>query len=178
MRMVRVGCGDYGSEFNMSSDGSLHGKKLRPLMPRPTSANFSPIPNPNSSIRTPIHKANLSTLNGNLATIKDQAKLNTTPAATIVMTTRWSPTPEQLHALKEMYQRGIRTPTTKQIHLIAAKLRRFGRIEGKNVFYWFQNHKARERQRRRRTAVCTPCEEQPQRDIQTLERRNPGLWLN
>lgn len=112
------------------------------------------------------------------ATIKDQAKLNTTPAATIVMTTRWSPTPEQLHALKEMYQRGIRTPTTKQIHLIAAKLRRFGRIEGKNVFYWFQNHKARERQRRRRTAVCTPCEEQPQRDIQTLERRNPGLWLN
>lgn len=68
MRMVRVGCGDYGSEFNMSSDGSLHGRKLRPLMPRPTSANFSPIPNPNSSIRTPIHKANLSTLNGNLGT--------------------------------------------------------------------------------------------------------------
>lgn len=112
------------------------------------------------------------------ATIKDQAKLNTTPAAPMV-TTRWSPTPEQLHALKEMYRRGIRTPTPEQIHQIAAKLRRYGRIEGKNVFYWFQNHKARERQRRRRmAAVCTPCEEQPQRDIQTLGRRNPGLWLN
>nr|BBC82800.1 WUSCHEL-related homeobox (WOX) transcription factor 1 [Rhododendron stenopetalum] len=172
MWMVRVGCGDHGGEFNMSSDGSLHGRKLRPLMPRPTSANFCPIPNPNSS--NCIHKANLSTLNGNLATIKDQAKLNTTPAAPIV-TTRWSPTPEQLHALKETYRRGIRTPTPEQIHQIAAKLRRFGRIEGKNVFYWFQNHKARERQRRRRMAVCTPCEEQPQRDIQTLGRRNPGL---
>lgn len=63
---------------------------------------------------------------------------------------RWNPTPEQLQALEELYRRGIRTPSAQQIQNIAAKLRRFGKIEGKNVFYWFQNHKARERQKKRR----------------------------
>ncbi|KAF2316796.1 hypothetical protein GH714_042137 [Hevea brasiliensis] len=72
------------------------------------------------------------------------------------MSSRWSPTPEQLLALEEMYRRGTRTPSAEQIQQIAAQLRRFGKIEGKNVFYWFQNHKARERQKRRR-AVETRC---------------------
>lgn len=70
--------------------------------------------------------------------------------AALVVSSRWNPTPEQLKALQEMYQRGVRTPSAEEIQLIAAKLRQFGRIEGKNVFYWFQNHKARERQKRRR----------------------------
>ncbi|KAK1288168.1 WUSCHEL-related homeobox 1 [Acorus calamus] len=64
--------------------------------------------------------------------------------------TRWSPTEDQLRMLEELYRRGLRTPTAEQIQRIAEDLRRFGRIEGKNVFYWFQNHKARERQKRRR----------------------------
>ncbi|KAF2305508.1 hypothetical protein GH714_006054 [Hevea brasiliensis] len=72
------------------------------------------------------------------------------------MSSRWNPTPEQLLALEEMYRRGTRTPTAEQIQQIAAQLRRFGKIEGKNVFYWFQNHKARERQKRRRE-VETSC---------------------
>lgn len=67
-----------------------------------------------------------------------------------LVSTRWNPTPEQLQALEEMYRRGIRTPSAEQIQQIASKLRRFGKIEGKNVFYWFQNHKARERQKKRR----------------------------
>ncbi|KAJ4840596.1 hypothetical protein Tsubulata_021431 [Turnera subulata] len=67
-----------------------------------------------------------------------------------VASARWSPTPEQLMALEEMYRCGTKTPTADQIQQIAAQLRRFGKIEGKNVFYWFQNHKARERQKRRR----------------------------
>ncbi|KAG6391616.1 hypothetical protein SASPL_149372 [Salvia splendens] len=67
-----------------------------------------------------------------------------------LVSTRWNPTPEQLQALEEMYRRGIRTPSAEQIQHIAAKLRRFGKIGGKNVFYWFQNHKARERQKKRR----------------------------
>ncbi|EPS60227.1 hypothetical protein M569_14576, partial [Genlisea aurea] len=67
-----------------------------------------------------------------------------------LMSTRWSPTPEQLQSLEEMYRHGVRTPSAEQIQQIVAKLRRFGRIEGKNVFYWFQNHKAREKQRKRR----------------------------
>ncbi|KAG6759531.1 hypothetical protein POTOM_036012 [Populus tomentosa] len=62
---------------------------------------------------------------------------------------RWNPTVEQLLALEEKYSCGVRTPTTNQIQQITSELRRFGKIEGKNVFYWFQNHKARERQKRR-----------------------------
>ncbi|XP_028767194.1 WUSCHEL-related homeobox 6-like, partial [Neltuma alba] len=63
---------------------------------------------------------------------------------------RWSPTPAQLLVLEELYRQGTKTPTAEQIQQIASQLRRFGKIEGKNVFYWFQNHKARERQKRRR----------------------------
>ncbi|KAG8084525.1 hypothetical protein GUJ93_ZPchr0010g10994 [Zizania palustris] len=65
-------------------------------------------------------------------------------------TTRWCPTPEQLMILEEMYRDGLRTPNAAQIHQITAHLACYGRIEGKNVFYWFQNHKARDRQKLRR----------------------------
>ncbi|XP_065049763.1 WUSCHEL-related homeobox 3B-like [Musa acuminata AAA Group] len=64
--------------------------------------------------------------------------------------TRWCPTPEQLMILEELYRSGVRTPDASQIQQITAHLSRYGRIEGKNVFYWFQNHKARERQKLRR----------------------------
>ncbi|XP_010253422.1 PREDICTED: WUSCHEL-related homeobox 3A [Nelumbo nucifera] len=64
--------------------------------------------------------------------------------------TRWCPTPEQLMILEEMYRGGIRTPNATQIQQITAHLSFYGKIEGKNVFYWFQNHKARERQKLRR----------------------------
>ncbi|XP_028784359.1 WUSCHEL-related homeobox 3-like [Neltuma alba] len=63
---------------------------------------------------------------------------------------RWSPTPEQLMILEELYRSGIRTPSASQIQHITAHLCFYGRIEGKNVFYWFQNHKARDRQKLRR----------------------------
>ncbi|KAI4383830.1 hypothetical protein MLD38_009627 [Melastoma candidum] len=63
---------------------------------------------------------------------------------------RWCPTPEQLMILEEMYRMGIHTPSTSQIQQITAQLSSYGKIEGKNVFYWFQNHKARDRQRLRR----------------------------
>ena len=75
-------------------------------------------------------------------------EFNTVPQ--VVVSSRWNPTPEQLRALEELYRRGTRTPSAEQIQQITAQLRRFGKIEGKNVFYWFQNHKARERQKRRR----------------------------
>ncbi|KAL6582634.1 hypothetical protein OROMI_004712 [Orobanche minor] len=66
--------------------------------------------------------------------------------------TRWSPTSEQIRILKDLYyNNGVRSPTAEQIQRISAKLRQYGKIEGKNVFYWFQNHKARERQKKRFT---------------------------
>ncbi|PIA39075.1 hypothetical protein AQUCO_02700327v1 [Aquilegia coerulea] len=62
---------------------------------------------------------------------------------------RWNPTKEQISILEALYKQGIRTPTAEQIQQITARLRAYGHIEGKNVFYWFQNHKARQRQKQK-----------------------------
>ncbi|PIA32043.1 hypothetical protein AQUCO_04600011v1 [Aquilegia coerulea] len=78
--------------------------------------------------------------------------------------TRWCPTPEQLMILEEMYRGGIKTPNATQIQQITAHLSLYGKIEGKNVFYWFQNHKARDRQKLRRK-LCR----QQQQQLQHLE---------
>lgn len=70
--------------------------------------------------------------------------------------TRWTPTTEQIKLLKELYYiNGVRSPSADQIQSICARLRRYGKIEGKNVFYWFQNHKARERQKKRLTPTSS-----------------------
>ncbi|KAK8674112.1 hypothetical protein V6N13_112410 [Hibiscus sabdariffa] len=64
--------------------------------------------------------------------------------------TRWTPTTDQIRILKDLYyNNGVRSPSADQIQRISARLRQYGKIEGKNVFYWFQNHKARERQKKR-----------------------------
>lgn len=63
---------------------------------------------------------------------------------------RWNPTPEQVKLLTELFASGLRTPTTEQIQMISSHLSSFGKIESKNVFYWFQNHKARERHHKKR----------------------------
>lgn len=60
---------------------------------------------------------------------------------------RWNPTREQIAILESLYNQGIRTPTAEQIQQITGRLRELGPAEGKNVFYWFQNHKARQRHR-------------------------------
>lgn len=52
-----------------------------------------------------------------------------------------------------LYRGGMRTPNAQQIEQITAQLGKYGKIEGKNVFYWFQNHKARERQRQKRNGL-------------------------
>jgi len=78
------------------------------------------------------------------------AKMSTSSYLCRQSSTRWAPTTEQIKLLKELYYiNGVRSPTADQIQTICARLRRYGKIEGKNVFYWFQNHKARERQKKR-----------------------------
>ncbi|XXG56203.1 hypothetical protein AAC387_Pa03g3684 [Persea americana] len=67
--------------------------------------------------------------------------------------TRWNPTQEQIGILEMLYRGGMRTPNAQQIEQITAQLGKYGKIEGKNVFYWFQNHKARERQRQKRNGI-------------------------
>ncbi|KAK7300570.1 hypothetical protein RJT34_11417 [Clitoria ternatea] len=66
---------------------------------------------------------------------------------------RWNPTTEQLQLLTQLFKSGLRTPTIDQIQNISSQLSFYGKIQTKNVFYWFQNHKARERQKRRKLCV-------------------------
>ncbi|KAL8247832.1 hypothetical protein R6Q59_009048 [Mikania micrantha] len=77
---------------------------------------------------------------------------------------RWNPTNEQVKVLTDLFRSGLRTPSTDQIQMISSQLSFYGKIESKNVFYWFQNHKARERQKRRRVYV--------QNDHQNLEKQH------
>lgn len=66
---------------------------------------------------------------------------------------RWNPTTEQVKVLSDLFRSGLRTPSTDQIQKISNQLSFYGKIESKNVFYWFQNHKARERQKRRKLSL-------------------------
>ncbi|KAH9603938.1 hypothetical protein KSS87_019695 [Heliosperma pusillum] len=67
--------------------------------------------------------------------------------------TRWNPAQEQIGILERLYKGGMRTPNAQQIEQITEQLAKYGKIEGKNVFYWFQNHKARERQKLKRNVL-------------------------
>ncbi|KAK4844821.1 hypothetical protein QYF36_024767 [Acer negundo] len=69
---------------------------------------------------------------------------------------RWTPTPEQIGMLKDIYYNsGIRSPTPEQIQQIIARLRQYSRIEVMNIFYWLENHISRERQKMRLAATTT-----------------------
>ncbi|XWS50823.1 hypothetical protein CRYUN_Cryun12cG0122300 [Craigia yunnanensis] len=152
-----------GAEFSMPD--SFNSRKLRPLIPRPiTSANNSPCLNG-------INGTDIFALNHHL-NMGDQNKrdFNTQPA--VVISSRWNPTPEQLRTLEELYRRGTRTPSANQIQHITAQLRRYGKIEGKNVFYWFQNHKARERQKHRRQMEL--AQDEHSRDTDIFEIKDSG----
>lgn len=63
---------------------------------------------------------------------------------------RWNPTTEQVKVLMDLFRAGLRTPSTEQIQRISNHLSFYGKVESKNVFYWFQNHKARERHHKKR----------------------------
>ncbi|CAO2182308.1 unnamed protein product [Urochloa humidicola] len=71
---------------------------------------------------------------------------------------RWNPTAEQVKVLTELFRAGLRTPSTEQIQRISTHLSAYGKVESKNVFYWFQNHKARERHhhKKRRRGASSP----------------------
>ncbi|GMH03777.1 hypothetical protein Nepgr_005616 [Nepenthes gracilis] len=76
--------------------------------------------------------------------------------------TRWRPTPDQLMILKELYSEGINTPNASQIQQITSHLSLYGKIECKNVFYWFQNHKAREKQKLRKRLILGKLQQDDQ----------------
>ncbi|KAA8542820.1 hypothetical protein F0562_023972 [Nyssa sinensis] len=137
-----------GGQFSVSD--SINGPKVSPLIPKPATATST---RNTATINSPcfgrIHGSDLLAWNHHLATMDEQNKRECNTQQ-VVLSSRWNPTPEQLQTLEELYRMGTRTPSAEKIQHITAQLRRYGKIEGKNVFYWFQNHKARERQKRRR----------------------------
>ncbi|XP_021998889.1 WUSCHEL-related homeobox 1 [Helianthus annuus] len=131
--------------INMVESYTTNGtRKLRPLVPRPPPPTCAAT---SSSSYNRFHE-HLLPINHHLAAEQNKREFNSQQM--VVVSSRWNPTPEQLQTLEELYRRGTRTPSAEEIQHITAQLRRYGKIEGKNVFYWFQNHKARERQKRRR----------------------------
>ncbi|KAK2442053.1 WUSCHEL-related homeobox [Trifolium repens] len=85
---------------------------------------------------------------------------------------RWNPTIEQVKVLTELFSSGLRTPSTDQIQKISNQLSFYGKIESKNVFYWFQNHKARERQKRRRRVSSSDDDDDDSSNKDVIRRAN------
>ncbi|GAB4852230.1 Wuschel- homeobox [Ancistrocladus abbreviatus] len=94
--------------------------------------------------------------------------------------TRWNPTQDQIRLLEMLYRGGMRTPNAQQIEQITAQLGTYGKIEGKNVFYWFQNHKARERQKQKRNilALTTTTTTHMHTTPRATALPSPALTLN
>ncbi|KAI3976994.1 hypothetical protein MKX01_008852 [Papaver californicum] len=162
--MWMMGCNEGGGGgFNTTTTtstncDSFNGRKLRPLIPKPcnTTTNGNLLPTSLSSnppCLSRLRGSDIILFNNHL----EQSKRDMNTTTTTVVSSRWNPTPEQLRTLEELYKRGTRTPSADQIQHITSQLRRYGKIEGKNVFYWFQNHKARERQKRRRRSSDEPA---------------------
>ncbi|XP_058080654.1 WUSCHEL-related homeobox 4 [Magnolia sinica] len=125
---------------------SLSCKRLRPLAPKLSSGVGDGV--------TPIDlKSFIKPESGPRSVASMDDKRDTTQAEAHSGGTRWNPTQEQIGILEMLYRGGMRTPNAQQIEQITAQLGKFGKIEGKNVFYWFQNHKARERQKQRRNSL-------------------------
>ncbi|KAI3910408.1 hypothetical protein MKX01_034802 [Papaver californicum] len=162
--MWMMGCNGSGGGggFNTTTTtstncDSFNGRKLRPLNPKPCDTNGSNLLPTSLSSNPPclsrLRGTDIILFNNHL----EQSKRDMNTTTTTVVSSRWNPTPEQLRTLEELYKRGTRTPPADQIQHITSQLRRYGKIEGKNVFYWFQNHKARERQKRRRRSSDEPA---------------------
>ncbi|KAG2314429.1 hypothetical protein Bca52824_017551 [Brassica carinata] len=140
-------------QHDSPSSLSLSCKRLRPLAPKLSSSPCSP---PSSSsgvtsatfdLKSFIKPAQTGPRNFeySIEHKRDLPQVETHPGGT-----RWNPTQEQIGILEMLYKGGMRTPNAQQIELITSQLGKYGKIEGKNVFYWFQNHKARERQKQKR----------------------------
>ncbi|KAK7383158.1 hypothetical protein VNO78_28829 [Psophocarpus tetragonolobus] len=142
-------------------------KRLRPLAPKlsntDTITTISPPPVTTFDLKSFIKPDSAST---KLVSVDNNKKYTTSPQSQVETHvpggTRWNPTQEQIGILEMLYKGGMRTPNAQQIEQITTQLSKYGKIEGKNVFYWFQNHKARERQKQKRNNLglahspCTP----------------------
>nr|AQD17610.1 WOX4 [Raphanus sativus] len=132
---------------------SLSCKRLRPLAPKLSSSPCSPPPS-SSGVTSATFDLKTFIKPDQTCPRKFEYSIDHKRDLPQVEThsggTRWNPTQEQIGILEMLYKGGMRTPNAQQIEQITSQLGKYGKIEGKNVFYWFQNHKARERQKQKR----------------------------
>ncbi|KAK4750819.1 hypothetical protein SAY87_004301 [Trapa incisa] len=180
---------DYNDKGDIYMVDPFNGPNLRPLAPRPISSAtlncgingsaISPMP-----CLSHLHHgcADVFTPNPNhIGMVPEQGnkEFNHHHHHQVLVSSRWNPTPEQLRTLEELYRHGMRTPSADQIQQITVQLRRYGKIEGKNVFYWFQNHKARERQKRRREMESSDHQNTNgggHREVEIIGRKGTCEW--
>ncbi|GJM93635.1 hypothetical protein PR202_ga10205 [Eleusine coracana subsp. coracana] len=66
---------------------------------------------------------------------------------------RWNPRPEQIRILEAIFNSGMVNPPRDEIPRIRLRLQEYGPVGDANVFYWFQNRKARSKNKLR-AAAC------------------------
>nr|AGL53586.1 WUSCHEL homeobox protein WOX8C [Picea abies] len=120
----------------------MNSKKHWPSMFMKSKSSTSPgnqsLENSNSSaMRQPYSEGALS---HNYVPEKETSKPKTI--------SRWRPKPEQIHILEAIFNSGVVNPPRKEIKIIRAQLEEFGQVGNVNVFYWFQNRKARSKRKR------------------------------
>ncbi|TVU35610.1 hypothetical protein EJB05_17509, partial [Eragrostis curvula] len=62
---------------------------------------------------------------------------------------RWNPRPEQIRILEAIFNAGMVNPPRDEIPRIRMRLQEYGPVGDANVFYWFQNRKARSKNKLR-----------------------------
>ncbi|KAL6182177.1 hypothetical protein ACLB2K_043600 [Fragaria x ananassa] len=146
---------DQLPDYYIKAAANLHqpAVRLTPKLTSTSSTTQNPVLPLNYHQHQMVRGTSTSTAQGRSSSSGSFCIDKKSEAAAPLRRSRWTPTPEQVMALKEMYRCGLKTPTAKQIQLVTVQLRNYGRIEGKNVFYWFQNYRARERQKRRRQVM-------------------------
>ncbi|KAH9316626.1 hypothetical protein KI387_025253 [Taxus chinensis] len=163
--------------------GNSFCKRLRPLIPKPLPESLELQHHHSSAANLGGKQMETHHFHQNFSDIRNNHLLSTglnrsshVGSSQQPVTSRWNPTPEQLRVLEDLYKRGLRTPSAEQIQYITAQLRCYGKIEGKNVFYWFQNHKARERQKQRRKMEIMMCAENIDFPTNTKIQPNESDW--
>ncbi|KAE8731329.1 WUSCHEL-related homeobox 4 [Hibiscus syriacus] len=148
MKVHQLGRGFWEQQEPLLSLGC---KRLRPLAPK-LHSNFTDTTTTVSSfdLKSFIRPDSGPRKLGNAPSNENR---HSPPVETHPGGTRWNPTQEQIGILEMLYRGGMRTPNAQQIEQITEQLGKYGKIEGKNVFYWFQNHKARERQKQKRNSL-------------------------
>ncbi|XP_057516898.1 WUSCHEL-related homeobox 4 [Amaranthus tricolor] len=140
---------DNHQTHESQSSLTLGCKRFRPLVPKVSSAhNNATTFDLKSFIKPETGSRKLVSSTDSKKDSPSQQAVETHPGGT-----RWNPTQEQIGILEMLYRGGMRTPNAQQIEQITEQLSKYGKIEGKNVFYWFQNHKARERQKQKRSIL-------------------------